>query len=118
MSLSEPEAIDAASAPIAYAKPTSQQPIDSKALLGKVAEYAGQTIAQLCLGPRWVTDDGVACVVLVASDDKPIKRVRDHGRFGLILWRWNDTPSVPLSLTLVTHESNPRPHVRWMCPRR
>ena len=115
MPFAESDSTDAASVPIAYATPTDRYPIDNDALLRKVTGYVGRTQGQMYLGPRWVTDDGAACVVLIASDDKAIKRVRDHGRFGLIAWRWNNTPSAPLSLTLVTKKENPRPHVRWMC---
>lgn len=100
--------------PIARAVPAQAQPIENEALVRMLVGYAGRTIGQWYQGPGWVTDSGVACVVLIASDEKALRRIRDEGRCAFIAWRWNNTPSVPISLTLVTKQENPRPHVRWM----
>jgi hypothetical protein len=99
--------------PIAYAAPLATSPIDNETLAKLTSPFAGQTVGQMYQGPGWVTDTGVACVVLIARDEKVPGRVREDGGCGLIAWRWNSTPSVVLSLTLATRSKNTKPYVRW-----
>lgn len=100
--------------PIAYAVPLTTTPIDNERLVKLTSPYAGKTVGQMYEGPGWVIDTGVACVVLIARDEKAPRRVREEGGCGLIAWRWNSTPSMVLSLTLVTRNKNTKPHVRWL----
>ena len=100
--------------PIAYTAPLATAPIDNDSLAKLTAPFAGQTVGQMYEGPGWVTETGVACVVLIARDEKVPRRVREDGGGGLIAWRWNNTPSTVVSLTLATRGKNTKPYVRWL----
>lgn len=100
--------------PIAYAVPYGLPPVANQELTKLTSPFVGRTIGQLYQGPGWVNDHGVACIVVMAADDKTPARVRSGGGCAFIAWRWNNTPSVPFSLTLMTKEGSPRPHARWI----
>lgn len=100
--------------PIAHAVPTSRRPLDDEELAKLAAGFTGKTIGQKYVGPAWVGNDGIACVVFIAADERLPVRLRDEGRCAAIAWRWNGAPSMPLSLTILLKRGNPRPHTRWM----
>ncbi|MGH6892779.1 MAG: hypothetical protein ACREEP_11025, partial [Dongiaceae bacterium] len=100
--------------PVAHATPTPERPIDDEQLGTLTTQFVGKTIGQRYFGPGWVKDDGIASVVFIAHDDRVPARIRTEGRCGIIAWRWNNSPSAPLSLTIMLKGGNDRPHVRWM----
>lgn len=105
---------DRPQAPIASATSSSAPPVGNDELTKLVSPFAGKTVGQLYQGPGWVNDHGVACVVVMASDERTPSRVRNGGGCAFLAWRWNNAPSVLFSLTLMTKAENPRPHARWM----
>lgn len=90
-------------------------PFDSdQGLAALVAPYKGKSQGHRFQGPAWVNDQGLACLVVLAPDQKTVDRIRAENSCAFIAWRWNGTPSVHFSLTLVTKAGNPRPHTRWI----
>lgn len=78
--------------------------------------FQGRSVAERYRGPAFLTADRTPCFILVAQRDSVLKHIRDSGPFGLILWRWDISPSMFMSLTLSLRQSNARPHTRWMGP--
>ncbi|CUR72907.1 Restriction endonuclease [Achromobacter xylosoxidans] len=100
--------------PFARATAIGALPIPDDLLKELLAKFIGTTVGQRFFGPAWVDDDGVPCIVFIAHDSDVVKRVRHSGECAAIGWRWNNTPSTLFSLTILTREKNPRPHVRWI----
>jgi hypothetical protein len=99
---------------VAHAKPSSARPVDTEALSVLLTSYVGSTVGQRFFGPGWINDDGIACIVLISHDDVTSRRVRADRKCGLVAWRWNNSPSTILSLSLMLADGHKRPHVRWM----
>ncbi len=111
----EPGSIPIAKATVGSALP----PINDAALAAMVAPYSAQgakSNVQQYRGPAWVNDQGLACIVMLAPDDRLVRRVRQERSCVFIGWRWNDEPSAFFSLTLGVTGNTPRPHARWMRP--
>ena len=98
--------------PIARTTPTLAQPVSDERLAELVEEFAGMTVGQRYLGPGWVNDDGIPCIIFIAYDNRMPQQIRKQSQCTMIAWRWNTSPSTPLSLTINLEAS--RPHVRWM----
>jgi hypothetical protein len=113
--------------PLALAVPGTSAPIDNPGLAQRISEFAVAagaasdaalatlSVAQLFKGPGWVNDQGVACIVMLAIDDKPLRNIRRAGEALFIAWLWNNAPSLYFSLTVGVRGGTPRPHARWMC---
>ena len=104
----------AADMPYARAKATNALPVAVERLKELVTKFSGTTVGQRFFGPAWVGHDGVPCVVFIAHDPDAVKRIRRAGECVAVGWRWNGSPSMLFSLTLMARAGNPRPHVRWM----
>jgi len=102
--------------PVAHAHRSSAQPLDGDGVVALAKPFAGTTVGQKYLGPAWVGDDGTPFVVLVAHDERWLRRLRTASECAFIAWRWNNSPSTYFSLTLMLKSGSPRPHVRWMRP--
>lgn len=102
--------------PFAVARPFAAEPCDEAALERLVSPFVDYSTAQPFRGPGFVAADGTVCLILVAHDLRPIQHIRKVEEFGLIAWRWNDSPLTFVSFTLATSRNTPRPHVRWMQP--
>jgi hypothetical protein len=102
--------------PVSHGKPTTALPIQNAALSALAVPFLGRSVGEMYLGPGWVDDAGVACVVFVAYDFQYVRRVRDSSQCAALAWRWNDAPSVPFSLTVMLPSGSPRPQVRWFRP--
>lgn len=101
-------------APMAYAVPGADAPVTHRELVELTKPFSGNSIGQNYLGPGWINQQGLACIVVLAPDDKISARVRAGAGCAFIAWRWNNSPSATFSLTLVTKAPNPRPHARWI----
>lgn len=100
--------------PFARARATNVLPASADHLKELIAKYSGTTVGQRFFGPAWIAHDGTPCLVFVAFDPDAVKRVRRAGACAIIGWRWNGSPSMLFSWTMMVREGNPRPHVRWM----
>lgn len=100
-------------APMAFGTPTKYQPISKDILAKLLTPFLYASIGQLYFGPAGLSEDGVPWVVLITRDIKRPAIYRESGRFGLLGWRWNTSPSCFFSLTAMGLRES-RPHVRWM----
>ncbi len=100
------------SAPFAFGKRTSRQPLSAEDLTKAVAAYEHASVGQQWQGPCGITDDGIPWIVVVTRDSKRVERYK-RVDFSFIAWRWNVTPSCPVSLTVVGGKES-RPFARWM----
>lgn len=100
--------------PIAYGNPSERKPISDSELTTIVKAFHGKTVGRCFLGPAWITEDGVPCVVLIGKDEKWPRWVRQQGHCGFIAWRWNDAPTTTFSLTAIVTGRTQPPQLRWM----
>jgi hypothetical protein len=101
-------------APVFYAVPAEAAAAPRREVLGLVAPYRRCSRVELFRGPGWVDDLGNACLVGVASDSVVVKLIRTQRLMGLLAWRWNDSPSCPVSLTVMTKADKRVVQVRWI----
>jgi hypothetical protein len=102
--------------PLAHASATDLRPISNVQLLELTSRFSDMSVAQSYLGPAWVNDDGVACIVFIAHDARKVKQLIDERGAGVLAWIWDNTPSMYLSLTLLQKRDGNGPKIRWMCP--
>ncbi|REG49087.1 restriction endonuclease [Paraburkholderia sp. BL6669N2] len=102
--------------PLARANPTNLRPISNEQLSALVLPFSGKSVAQTYRGPAWVTDDGIGCLVFIATDERKVRLLREERGCGVLAWRWDNTPSMYLSLTLLQRRQTTGSHVRWMGP--
>ena len=100
-------------APLAFGRATSRQPLSHDELSNAVAAYAHASVAQQWQGPYGFCADGTPWIVVITGDPKRPTRYKTLGRLGFIAWRWNATPSCPVTLTTVGGGEQ-RPFARWM----
>lgn len=100
-------------APLAFGRPTTRQPLSYAELSQTIAAYAHASVGQQWLGPSGFCEDGTPWIVVITSDPKRPDRYKTLGRLGFIAWRWNVTPSCPVTLTTVGGGEQ-RPFARWM----
>jgi hypothetical protein len=79
-----------------------------------IKELKAETVGERYFGPSWVSDQGVACVVLVAHSGALPTQIRRERKCTLLGWRWNTSPSTTLSLTVLA-AGQTAPHARWLC---
>lgn len=108
--------LERANVPFARARIGGAAPVSSDRLKELVAEFVGMSVAQRYFGPAWVSDDGMPCVVFIAYDREIIKRVRHASDCAAVGWRWDLSPSMLFSMTVMVRSGTPNPHVRWMRP--
>jgi hypothetical protein len=99
--------------PLVRATPLEVPSASDEYLQARLKEFKTSTVGERYLGPSWVTDLGVACIVLVAHDRSLPAQIRRERECTLLGWRWNGTPATMLSLTVLGHGQKP-PYVRWM----
>lgn len=100
--------------PVARATPLDLAPVSDEYLQARLKEFKASTVGERYFGPSWVSDLGVACIVLVAHSRALTVQIRREQECTLLGWRWNGTSSTMLSLTLLARGQNP-PHARWIC---
>jgi len=105
-----------ASMPFVRARAGGASPISANRLKELAIEFSAKTVAQRYFGPAWIGEDGVPCVVFVAHDREIVKRVRHDEECAAVGWRWDISPSMLFSMTVMVRNANPKPHVRWMRP--
>lgn len=99
--------------PMAFGGLGEHRPIDQSRLEALLRPFVGASVGECYFGPAGIGDDGVPWVVFVTPDQKRPRLYRDRGQIGMLGWRWDATPSMYVSLT-VMGVKEPRPHVRWM----
>lgn len=105
-------------APIAFAQPNPElaaQAPSAERIAELLAPFKGKSVGQCYRGPGWVDESGLAWVVVLSTADTWARAIRHSQRIGLITWRWNNSPSAPVSLTAMAKGysklGNPAP--RW-----
>ncbi|WP_398501890.1 restriction endonuclease [Variovorax sp.] len=104
---------DPGQAPIAFGRPTTRQPLSFDELSEAIALYANASVGQQWAGPWGFCEDGTPWIVVITGDARRPEKYKKLGRLGFIAWRWNATPSCPLTLTAVGGGEQ-RPFARWM----
>lgn len=102
--------------PVARAVATTIEHATAAQVKALAEPFKGTSVGQRFFGPGWIGEDGVACIVFIAQDRDTIQRLRRQRTCVAIGWRWNNTPSMVFSFTLMTEGKNPHPHTRWMRP--
>jgi hypothetical protein len=82
-----------------------------------LAPFKGKSVGECYRGPGWVDDDGLAWVILVTRDTAWVRAARRLQALAVITWRWNDVPSIPMSLSaLIPGQKLDGPGPRWFGP--
>lgn len=103
--------------PVALARPDAQlaeRAPSSKEVAELVAAFKGKSVGQCYRGPSWVDETGLAWIVMVTNNAAWVRAARQARSIAFITWRWNNSPSAPVSLTAVVPQqklANPAP--RW-----
>jgi len=105
-----------ADTPFAVGIPSSVIPIADETLRNLVAPFAAMSVAQRFRGPNFFASDGTPCIVMITHDLRPLRFIRERGELGLVAWRWDNSPSMFVSFTLVSPRGFPPPYTRWMHP--
>lgn len=103
---------DHGQAPIAFGRPTTRQPLSFDELSKAIAPYVNASVGRQWSGPSGLCEDGTPWIVVITGDARRPDRYKALGRLGFIAWRWNVTPSCPLTLTTVGGGEQ-RPFARW-----
>src|SRR5579863_1365377 len=107
--------IDMANTPIAYGVPIDPV-LDQDALARLTAPFAKSSAAECFLGPGWVSDTGIATFIVITPNGRWVNEVRRAGQCAVLAWRWDSTPSMYVSLTIMSARSVEGVAARWMRP--
>lgn len=103
--------------PVALANPAPEMAAKAppaQHIADLLAPFKGKSVGQCYRGPAWVDEAGLAWVILLSANVSWPRAARHSPRVALLTWRWNNSPSAPVSLTAVVrgHKlGNPSP--RW-----
>lgn len=106
--------VDMAKTPIAYGVEIGAV-LDREAVTRLTAPYATSSPAECFLGPGWVSDAGVATFVVVTHNARWVTELKRAGQCALLVWRWDVTPSMFVSLTVMSRRPVDGVAARWMC---
>jgi hypothetical protein len=103
--------------PVAVAKPAPE--IAAKApsaqrIAELTAPFKGKSVGQCYRGPAWIDENGLPWVIVLSANVSWPRAARHRPHVVSLTWRWNNSPSAPVSLTAVLrgHKlGNPAP--RW-----
>lgn len=103
--------------PVAAARLLGAPPANAPSA-NKVAEllqaYKGKSVGQGYLGPGWVDESGLAWLIVVSASVAWPRAARQSKTVAFITWRWNNSPSAPVSLTaVVPNQRLAGPSPRW-----
>ena len=104
-----------ANTPIAYGVPIDPV-IDQEALARLTAPFAKASAAECFIGPGWVSDTGVATFIVVTPNGRWVNAVKRAGQCAVLAWRWDSTPSMYVSLSVMGVRSVEGTAARWMRP--
>jgi hypothetical protein len=104
-----------ANTPIAYGVPIDPV-LDQEALARLTAPFAKSSAAECFMGPGWVSDTGIATFIVVTPNGRWVNAVKRAGMCAVLAWRWNSTPSMYVSLTVMGVRHAEGTAARWMRP--
>jgi Restriction endonuclease len=107
--------IDMANTPIAYGVPIDLV-LDQDALARLTATFAKSSAAECFLGPGWVSDTGIATFIVITPNGRWVNEVKRAGQCAVLAWRWDSTPSMYVSLTVMSARTVEGVAARWMRP--
>jgi hypothetical protein len=105
--------VDMANTPIAYGVQIDPV-LDREVLARLTARYATSSPAECFLGPGWVSDTGIASFVVVTHNARWVTEIARAGRCAMLAWRWDNTPSMFVSFSVMGLRQQAGVAARWM----